>query len=260
MRWQQLITRGIGLSASCVRPLMPSRTGLRVLTYHTIGGKAYDDKLNLNSISLKLFLKHIDLIKNYCVVPLTPSDCSNELLKIAVTFDDGYLDNLSIAAPRLAESKIPFTLFATSQFVDKGGPLFLNATDLRELSTYPGAIIGSHGFSHIDLTQCSDRQLHSELAGSKKHIEDIIGLEVKSISYPFGLVNKRVRDAAANAGYQIGGAGYFNINRHGQDPLLINRTVVLQGDSKVVLKQKILGDWDWYRFIQKDPVRSILND
>lgn len=260
MRWQQLITRGIGLGVSCIRTLSPLRKGLRVLTYHTIGGQAYEDTLNLNSISLKLFRKHIDLIENYKVVPLTPLDCSSESLKIAVTFDDGYRDNLTIAAPILADRKIPFTLFATSKFIDKRDSLFLNASELRELSTYPGVTVGSHGFSHIDLTKCSDSQLRSELTGSKQHLEDIIGMEVKSLSYPFGLVNKRVRDAALEAGFQVGGVGYFNINRQDQDPLLINRSVVLQGDSAAVLNQKIKGDWDWYRFIQRNPARSTSND
>jgi peptidoglycan/xylan/chitin deacetylase (PgdA/CDA1 family) len=260
MRWQQLVTRGIGLGASCFRKLSPARTGLRVLTYHTIGGQAYEDKLNLNSISLKLFLKHIDLIERYRVVPLTPLDCSNESLKIAVTFDDGYRDNLTIAAPILVNREIPFTLFVTSQFIDKGDKLFLNPSELRELSTYPGVTVGSHGFNHIDLTKCNDSQLRSELESSKRHIEDIIGKEVTTLSYPFGLVNKRVRDAAFHAGFQVGGAGFFNINRQGQDPLLINRSVILQGDSASVLNQKINGDWDWYRLIQRDPAHSSSND
>ena len=260
MRWQQLITKSAGFGASCVRALLPLRTGLRVLTYHTVGGQAYEDALNLNSISVELFRKHADLIQTYNVVPLTPLNCSSDSLKIAVTFDDGYRDNLTIAAPLLVERNIPFTLFATSAFIEKKDALFLNASELRELSTYPGVTIGSHGFSHIDLTQCSNTELRNELTGSKRHLEDIIGIEVTTLSYPFGLVNQRVRDAALDAGYQVGGAGYFNINQPDRDPLLINRSVVLQGDSSTVLKQKINGDWDWYRFIQRDPARATLND
>jgi peptidoglycan/xylan/chitin deacetylase (PgdA/CDA1 family) len=41
---------------------------------------------------------------------------------VAVTFDDGYADNLELAAPILLSHRIPATLFVAAELIDAGGP------------------------------------------------------------------------------------------------------------------------------------------
>ena len=41
---------------------------------------------------------------------------------VAVTFDDGYADNLELAAPILLGHRIPATLFVAAELIDAGGP------------------------------------------------------------------------------------------------------------------------------------------
>jgi peptidoglycan/xylan/chitin deacetylase (PgdA/CDA1 family) len=93
----------------------------------------------------------------------------------------------------------------------------------------------------------------NELVSSKKYIEDLIGGPVTTMSYPFGAVDRRVRDAVKRAGYLLAVCSRFDINDASRDPLLLCRTEITGNDSVRVFKQKLHGDWDWYRWRRRDP-------
>ncbi|MCX6377310.1 MAG: polysaccharide deacetylase family protein, partial [Armatimonadetes bacterium] len=77
----------------------------------------------------------------------------------------------------------------------------LDADDVRELSA-AGFEIGSHGMTHAHLTELSDAELKTEVAESKRVLEDFIGAPVTGFSYPYGEWDARVRDAVMEAGYE----------------------------------------------------------
>ena len=100
-------------------------------------------------------------------------------LKIAITFDDGYKDNLYVAAPILAEYGSPFTVFITAKFVNKNSSVYLTPGEMRELSALPGVTIGSHGMTHRRLTGLNSGDLMSELSKSRSRIEDLVKADWK---------------------------------------------------------------------------------
>jgi peptidoglycan/xylan/chitin deacetylase (PgdA/CDA1 family) len=66
---------------------------------------------------------------------------------VAVTFDDGYADNLEVAAPILVEHGIPTTLFVATELIDSGGPLWWDelASLLLEPAELPPTLMLSSG-------------------------------------------------------------------------------------------------------------------
>jgi peptidoglycan/xylan/chitin deacetylase (PgdA/CDA1 family) len=66
---------------------------------------------------------------------------------VAVTFDDGYADNLEVAAPILLEHKITATLFVATDLIDSGGPLWWDelAVLLLEPARLPATLTLSSG-------------------------------------------------------------------------------------------------------------------
>ena len=254
MRWQGAALKAVSLAVACGRVLQPPKTGLRILTYHTVGQRAYRDHLNLNTISLEQFKAHLGVLAKYRCAR-ADAEISADTTEVAITFDDGYADNLHVVAPLLVERNIPFTVFVTGRFVREKEKGFLSESELRELASLPGVCIGAHGDTHCDLTRCNEANLRAELKTSKAYLADVLGRSITTMAYPYGAANRRVRDAAEECGYEFAASSYFDINRVGRDALMLNRSVVLKGDSARVLEQKIKGDWDWYRFRMTDPLR-----
>lgn len=62
--------------------------------------------------------------------------------------------------------------------------------------------IGSHTHSHPNLDIISDEESRSELALSKRHLEKNLNIEIKSIAFPDGAYNEKVKTNALNAGYK----------------------------------------------------------
>ena len=256
MNLRRLLARTISETVAGVSWIRLPANGLRVLMYHAIGTTALGDTLGLFSLSPERFRQHMARLagwKQGRVVEFDAAALNGNSCRVAITFDDGYLDNLEVAAPTLSELGLPFTVFVTSEFVRSGKAGFLSPTALRTLAALPGAQIGAHGANHVALTQCDDTTLRNELTSSRSYLEDVLGCEVRTLAYPYGAADRRVRDAALAAGYQLGACSLAGINPPERDPLLLARTEIVSFDSDRVFAQKLHGDWDWYRWRTQDP-------
>jgi peptidoglycan/xylan/chitin deacetylase (PgdA/CDA1 family) len=117
-----------------------------------------------------------------------------------ITFDDGHRSNYEIAFPILSRFAVKATFFILAGRVGSN-PQYVSWEQAREMAS-DGHCIGSHGWSHRMLTQCSSSELDRELSGAKREIEDRLGVEVDSISAPGGRWDERVVKACAVAGYK----------------------------------------------------------
>lgn len=174
-----------------------------VLLYHRIGEPAADP--HGQAVSPDTFASHLEMLRSrYTVLPL------EELLDrlprrgypdgaVAVTFDDGYADNLTAAWPVAERLGVPFTVFVTVQPVldgrpfpwdereDQGRPL--DRAELRELAALPGVGIGAHTMTHPRLSALSLHEQERELAEGRARLEELTGRRVDLLAYPFGKRN-----------------------------------------------------------------------
>lgn len=120
--------------------------------------------------------------------------------RIAITFDDGYRDNLTVALPLLEKYELPMTLFVAADFIGKED--FLSADELKILSNHPLVTIGSHGVTHPHFPELSEAQARYELTESKRRLEEITGKSVDLLAWSYGDCNARLERLSRECGYQ----------------------------------------------------------
>jgi peptidoglycan/xylan/chitin deacetylase (PgdA/CDA1 family) len=222
--------------------------------FHAIGTKVKGDRKQLYNLSERRFVQQMQCLAaaqtdtHLKVVSLQTGIV--ERAGLAITFDDGYSDTLTRAAPILAELDIPFTVFVAPSLISSGDRRYLSIGGLKELARFPRATIGAHGYSHRPLVECTNSELKSELSNSKAWLEEAVGSEVEVMSYPHGAVDARVREAAADAGFKVGATSKFGAVKNTSDSLLIPRIDIWAQDSIERFKAKTLGRWDWMGWVR----------
>lgn len=231
-----------------LRRVRPAGPALRVLLYHSVGGAVPGDRLALYSLDAASFRVHMEMLAvSARVRPLSDTHAGGD--GVAITFDDGFRDSLTVAAPILIGLGLPFTVFATTAFVQSGDPPYMSPAQLRELAALPGACVGAHGATHARLTECDDRTLRRELVGSRHYLEDLLQQPVTAMSYPHGRVDTRVRAAVAEAGYTLAACSRFGTNTPTRDRLQLRRIDIWSSDAPHRFSGKVRGDWDWMGWI-----------
>lgn len=117
----------------------------------------------------------------------------------ALTFDDGYADNFSVASPIIDTAGGRATYFVPTQLIGTGDHMTWD--QLTELFN-TGFEIGSHTRTHRELPGIDAEVLQDEIAGSRKDLLEKIGCEAESFAYPRGLYDHRAKAAVRQAGYQ----------------------------------------------------------
>lgn len=122
---------------------------------------------------------------------------------LVITFDDGYLNNLTHAAPVLARHGFTATVFVatgycgkTNAWPDQNSSIpelpMMTWDQLREIRSW-GIDLGAHTHTHPRLTRVEIPEAEAEMLRSKREIEDHIGEPVTLFAYPYGDMNSAVR-------------------------------------------------------------------
>ncbi len=213
------------------------------------------------------FRRQIDhLVKNYNVVPL------NEIMEfvegkrslprksVAITFDDGYMDNYTNAYPYLRRNRLPIAIFVATNYVKKEMRLgncllpMLSWNEIGEMSRND-VEFGAHTSSHLDLVRVDIQTAEREILRSKAEIERRIGKEVNSFAYPFGRYQSNVAALVRHKGFRcaFGGEGLV---RKGADKFAVHRVEVKRSTSLPLFKIRLTKALDWHKTLHEALARA----
>lgn len=203
-----------------------------VLNYHHV----HDGEDSFLRTRPKLFRTQMEILLEQGYRPIVPDELIalrgqqvDERL-VLVSFDDAYVDFRDCALPILDDLSIPATVFVPVDHIGKSndwddiawGPhQHLSLVELRQLRD-AGVVLASHSKRHIPLMKVDDEELRTELAGSRRELESLLGIKVPTFAYPGGNVDQRIRDMTAEF-YDLGFATDVDADGSHCDPFLIPR-------------------------------------
>ena len=171
-----------------------------ILVYHTISTRPEPLPGDID-ISPERFAQQLRWLSRWSkVVRLEETLAPAKRGQVAITFDDGFRDNLTVALPLLEKYRLPITLFVTAGFVGRDD--YLSLEELREISRHPLVTIGAHGLWHRHFTQLSIDDARFELVESRRLLEQMTGRVVDLMAWPYGECNAQLEELSDKCGYR----------------------------------------------------------
>lgn len=148
------------------------------LQYHHVSDKTPA----ITSITPEMFKQHLDYLDengfNVAPIEATAKAIQNGEpvpdKTVVITFDDAYKNIYENAFPVLKEKGWPFTIFVSTQPVDRGFNNFLTWEQLREMAR-SGATIANHTTNHPHMPEKQPGE--SDLAWLERSRKEITGTE-----------------------------------------------------------------------------------
>lgn len=185
-------------------PALAQSDSAVVVMYHRFG----DDRFPTTNINLEQFEAHIQelLTGGYTVLPTTEiirRQQSGEKLPdrtVGITIDDAYETVYTEAWPRLRDAGLPFTLFISTDPVDRDFEDMMSWDQIREMVN-AGVTIGAHTVTHLHMPDYGVERLGDELAASNKRLQAELGITPTIFAYPYGEASSAVISQVKKYGY-----------------------------------------------------------
>lgn len=173
---------------------------------------------------------------------------------VILTFDDGYLNNLTEALPLLEKYNTKATIFLLADSSldtnswDKGSGApeqkLLSPTERQKLASHPLIEIGAHGFRHQKMTEMSEEERLFELQESKKSLEKEFKFPILTYAYTYGARSEDASLLAERSGYSYAVNTDTGGLHHEEDPFSIFRVSIFPQDRAPQIRKKTSS---WYR-------------
>lgn len=217
-----------------------------ILNYHQISSDSANtvsEPARFYALSRDRFVEQINWLASQPIKTLTideflaPEYISSSGKDLIITFDDGYLSDIEIAAPLLFSLGLRATFFICIEFI--GRPGYMSWKQIAEL-LHMRMSVQCHGLLHHDLSKLPVDAITDELSAAKLCLERNLGVDISFLSLPGGFSDSRVYSAAFRSGYKAVCNSSPGIAK--RRPIL-NRIALRHSSSLAEFQSLIRGDY-----------------
>lgn len=214
---------------------------LPILCYHNVGEAPREAPFKLLYVSAEKFERQLWALRRLGLQGVSMSEGIARLRTatsrgcVALTFDDGYADTLTMAAPILKQYGVKATCYIVSGAL--GAYNHWDADHVRETKPLmsreqldqwlaAGMEVGSHSLSHPRLHQVPQDVAQHEIAESRAVLRNLLGVPIAHFAYPFGAFTADIVECVRRAGYSSAVTVLPGIARASDDGLRLPRILV----------------------------------
>jgi peptidoglycan/xylan/chitin deacetylase (PgdA/CDA1 family) len=167
---------------------------------------------------------------------------------VGITLDDGYLNNLTHAAPVLQRYGFSATCYVLSQLIgqsnvwdkESGIPesALMNTEQLKQWIAC-GQEVGAHTRHHQRLLQLTFDAAREEIVVCKEELEELIGRPVRHFCYPYGEYAPEHVRMAVEAGYSTATTTQRSRCQNQDDWMQLPRVPVARRTTRLALLLKL---------------------
>lgn len=243
--------------------LVPSASSARwrrlpVLVYHHIQEKINSDV----ACTPSQFQKQMEAILDAGYTPLSFAQIRlylaggqhQDVLPVAITFDDGYASLYRYALPIAKKYKIPMAIFLITSRIGKKPQFtrYLSISNIREMVDSGYIEFGSHSDDlHTDLMRIYnsfdsydnpvEKLVKRDLLLSFRKLKIVTGKKPIALAWPYGKYNTNTTKIAHEVGFKLHFTSDFGYNDIGGNPFAIKRVPVTSRDTPESVLKKLRG-------------------
>lgn len=230
-----------------------------VLLYHSLGD-------NPPAVTEANFRRQLAWLSEYAsLLPFEDllGENTENGLRVAITFDDGYATLHDSVAPILKKHGATATVFLNTGWIGETtrraadtaqghypNEYFLTWPEVEALS-HAGWTIGSHGVEHLDLTCQDAASVARELGDSKHEIESRLDRPCRHFAYTWGRFTPSLQLAVKEAGYTSAVSGLHGPVTSDSDCYALPRIDVRAEYELRDFVDAVTGRWDYLGFKQR---------
>jgi peptidoglycan/xylan/chitin deacetylase (PgdA/CDA1 family) len=237
------------------------------LCYHGVTkrpARSPDDPKGLHVNHLR-FKQHLEFLRShYHVVSLSDYITAQRERRylphysVVLTFDDGFRNFLTMAAPLLAQYAMPATVFLVtdkaretvnrdlpSEWTPADDRTHLSWSEAKRLKEQQNVEFGSHTCSHSGLLTLSLQDAQRELLHSYQDLVSNLGVKAAILAYPKGQYSRVIADEARKVGYAGAVTTDRGRNEVNHDPFTLGRTLIGDNDDLPSFAVRVSGARSW---------------